>query len=106
MLVLSNPCYIYNNSPLFKGFEPSDVRILNLLVERRLQNYRLGFRTPTIAKMLGLDINEAKSALRFLHGGGWVEEIKRSRIRWRASTKAITAHGFAAGTQSSLERWL
>jgi len=104
--MLSNPCYISNNFSPFKGFEPSDIRILNLLVERILNNYRLGYRTPTIAKKLGLDLHETKSALRFLHGGGWVEAVKRSRIRWRATTKAITAHGFAAGTQTSLERWL
>lgn len=52
------------------------------------------------------EIGEVRRALLLLERDGLAYHIKRSKPRWFPTTKAITAHAFSEGTQTSLKRWL
>ena len=96
-----------NESPL--AFKLDDSRILSLLVERRLRGYNLGLRVggrSGIAEKLNIPLMKVGPMLRRLERDGLVEAVRRSHTRWHATTRAITLHGFAEGSRTTLEDFL
>lgn len=115
-VVLEN---IYSDTP-----ETLDAKILKLLVERAIicskNFYGLSFRNIIRAldgksirgggffysRMSIKKTGEVKAALRTLKRGGLVYTIKRSKLRYFPSTRAVVAHGFATGSQERMEEFL
>lgn len=89
------------------GEDLIDVRILNILVKRQFNGHKRGVTTKYIGWKIGRDnLHKVAGELRSLWFRGLVESEPGARVRWRATTKAIEAHGFAEGSQTSMERWL
>lgn len=98
-----------------------DITVLDLLVRHEL-NHPQAFPGLSIRNILrklngyaargGVrqftrkEIGEVRRALLILEKRGLVGRIKRSRLRWQPTTRAITAHGFAEGSQTPITRWL
>ena len=98
-----------------------DITILNLLIHhaitcgktfyglsshnilRGIKGFKMRGGTP---KFTLKEIGEVRRALLLLERNGLVYQIKHSRSRWSPTTKAVTAHGFSEGSQTSLEKWV
>ncbi|MQY68672.1 MAG: hypothetical protein GH150_04745 [Hadesarchaea archaeon] len=112
--------------PLFKHYNNGcpdllDAKILHILVRHALAYPKTFFglsstnllRAVHDQSMRGSsrcftlkEIGEVRRALLTLERDGHIYHIKRSKPRWFPTIHAITAHAFAAGTQTTLGRWL
>lgn len=103
--------------PIFKHYngclELLDIRILNILVERAILRPKMffGISPRKILKFLNMrptreNVGKVRTALNVLEREGLVYTMKASPRKYFPSTKAVEAHGIAAGSQTTMERWL
>ena len=83
-----------------------DIQIINFLVRKHLGGWGHGFTSRYIGRKFGVTAIKANAEMRSLQHRALVEPIRASRTRWRATTKAVTRHGFAEGGQRSIEVYL
>lgn len=113
------PCSIYNNNSDY--LEPLDARILHILIRHALDRPKTFFGLSSTNLLRAVhgqgmrgssrrftlnEIGEVRHALLTLERDGLAYYIKRSKPRWFPSARAITLHGFAEGSQTSLKRWI